>query len=655
MYVYLKYGNSIKRFLDVDLVDSVYPQVGGVSVSGTNPTVWFKVLILDSILVDCDEREVYWNKEPVVEATTIHWNKDEDLEVGDVLPFYHNQGKMFEDGCNDFVVEIEELFEIGRSIVDELDGKAIDHLDVSEAGPIKRKLFRLLHMFILPKLILRKSEMKDVQSAVTDMEQQQKDTELNIATKEKIKYRTGRFLEKQRVAMLTSQDFSSERTISEFNYEFLQHFLKHIETDIDTGNKVMMEYEDKIAPLRTCQTIREQEVLNYWRDQRDKNWSHINKAIAAREAIKNVIIRPGPRIDRDDRVHRETAIHPDHIVYLETSCRLQRMEQEVCELKDRLVKMELVKGTALQAIREIEEHGQSLGKQEDLKEVSSGRKPEINEWSSLSKKVEDLVSAKPLGFRDKHNKFCKKIISDIKKLADDPKTRSSLDGNEKPPKSGDKKSGGFITFQGGFMDQNVSVLTEEICNEIIKHTLEMTWILAEELYQRPHTELSTTVIENIYICYEAYVSGELMPVLFKLFEDSYKQQCEAVTRCFSQISLSESLLASIDKGTSVTKRDIVTKIQRKSDGSGTASANLESQKVLDMFDSFVKDEADERMSVFTNMRTVLEIIQYIVKQAKNMGRKSSPVCSDDILDVLIPLLQKLSPETFLKTYAHITL
>lgn len=99
MYVYLKYGNSIKRFLDVDLVDSVYPQVGGVSVSGTNPTVWFKVLILDSILVDCDEREVYWNKEPVVEATTIHWNKDEDLEVGDVLPFYHNQGKLFDLSC----------------------------------------------------------------------------------------------------------------------------------------------------------------------------------------------------------------------------------------------------------------------------------------------------------------------------------------------------------------------------------------------------------------------------------------------------------------------------------------------------------------------------------------------------------------------------
>ena len=93
MYVYLRSGNLIKRFLDVELIDCVQPQVDGVSVTGTDPIVWFKVLILDSILVDCDAREVYWNKEAVVEATTIHWIKDEDLEVGDVLPFYITQGK----------------------------------------------------------------------------------------------------------------------------------------------------------------------------------------------------------------------------------------------------------------------------------------------------------------------------------------------------------------------------------------------------------------------------------------------------------------------------------------------------------------------------------------------------------------------------------
>ena len=93
MYVYLKYGRLIKRFQDVELLNCVEPQVDGVSVEGTEPAVWFKVLTLDSVFIDCDNREVYWNKETVVEATDIHWTKDEDLVVENILPFYQSKGK----------------------------------------------------------------------------------------------------------------------------------------------------------------------------------------------------------------------------------------------------------------------------------------------------------------------------------------------------------------------------------------------------------------------------------------------------------------------------------------------------------------------------------------------------------------------------------
>ena len=93
MYVYLKSGKKIKRFQDVELVDCVEPQVDGVSVEGTDPAEWFKVLLLDSVLVDCDDREVYWNKDTVVEATDIHWTQEDELVVENVLPFYQGKGK----------------------------------------------------------------------------------------------------------------------------------------------------------------------------------------------------------------------------------------------------------------------------------------------------------------------------------------------------------------------------------------------------------------------------------------------------------------------------------------------------------------------------------------------------------------------------------
>ena len=560
---------------------------------------------------------------------------------------------MFEGGCHDFVVDVDELFETGRSIVHQLQHSGDEGLDDYENVHIKQKLIRLLHMFILPKLTLRKSELKDLQSALTAIEQKQKDTGINIATKEKIRYRTGRFLEKQRIAMLTSQDFSSERSVSGFNYQFLEHFLKHIETDVTAGNESMNEFENKIAPLRTCQTLHEQEMLNYWRDQRDKTWSHINKAVLARETVKNIIVRPGR--DKDNLGSQETAVHPDHIVYLETSLRLQNIEDKIKNQRETLAKLTAVRGAVLKAISDILEHGKTCGKYDG--ESTLGRKVETDEWISLSRKVENLMTAKPLGFKDRHRKFCAKIIGDIKKLTDASKPRLScvLDYQTKPRENDTRKSVGSLQLKPGFSDHNGNAIIEDICNEVLKHIQEMTEILAEELYQIPTSDIPAGTIENIYICYESYVSSDVMPVLFKVFQDSYKQQCDALIRCFSQFALSDSLLTTIEPEPSVPKRESGGENARLGDKSNVGYENTESQTVLEMLAAFVKCDTEERMSVLTNMRNILEILQYIEKQAKHIGRKSNQMCTDDILDVLIMLLQKLDQETFLKLYTHIQL
>lgn len=642
MYVYLRYGTLIKRFLDVDLIDCVQPQVDGVSVPGTDPTVWFKVLILDSILVDCDGREVYWNKEPVVEATTIHWTKEKDLTVDDVLPFYQTQGKMFEGGCIDFDVDIDELFESARGIVEELEHSAVDFLDDKELLQLKQKVFRVIHMFILPKLTLRKSEIKDLHEVEALTEQFQKDLEINIVTKEKIKYRTGRFLEKQRLSMLTNQDLSSERLVSTFNYDFLKHFLKHLETDISVGNESMLAFEKEISPLRTCQTLKEQDMLNHWRDKRDKTWSHINKAVVARETIKNVIVRPN--FDKNRGISMETSIHPDHIVYQETSCRLQSITDEVNGLKETMLKLSSVKEATTQTIREIEETGESCGKFKNVSDFVRNIKAETDEWSTLSGRVDSLLSAKPLGFKDKHKKFCEMIESRIKKLPDSSKVRMSLglESKERASKRQSKLVPSSVPLYGLPVEEVTTV--EEICVEVIKHTMEMAYILAEEIFKRPRSEIPQSDYENIYICYESYVSSELLPVLYDLFEKCYKMQCEALTSCFSNMVLSETLMANIRPAKETTAH--------AKDESTKDSKNAVLQELHKMFDSLVRNETDEKMSVFTKLRQILDIVQFIVKKAKQMGFKANPNCTDEILDIMIPILQKLDPELFMKLYAH---
>ena len=92
MYIYIKRGRRIRRFRNVDLLDCYQPRVDGVSVEKIEPALWFKCLILDSLFVDCDGREVYWNKETCVDAEQIHKSKDEELDVDTILPFYERKG-----------------------------------------------------------------------------------------------------------------------------------------------------------------------------------------------------------------------------------------------------------------------------------------------------------------------------------------------------------------------------------------------------------------------------------------------------------------------------------------------------------------------------------------------------------------------------------
>ena len=92
MYVYIKCGKEVRRFQNVVLWDCYQPRVDEVSVEKIEPALWFKVLILDSLLVDCDGRDVYWNKNTCIEAETFHASKVEELNVNEILPFFEGKG-----------------------------------------------------------------------------------------------------------------------------------------------------------------------------------------------------------------------------------------------------------------------------------------------------------------------------------------------------------------------------------------------------------------------------------------------------------------------------------------------------------------------------------------------------------------------------------
>ena len=66
MHLYLKSGES-ERWLTVQLVDGHIPRIAGLSDDDTlavidhlEPAIWFRVMILQSITIDCDKRVACW-------------------------------------------------------------------------------------------------------------------------------------------------------------------------------------------------------------------------------------------------------------------------------------------------------------------------------------------------------------------------------------------------------------------------------------------------------------------------------------------------------------------------------------------------------------------------------------------------------------------
>ena len=494
-------------------------------------------------------------------------------------------GQLFEEeGCYDFDIFVDELFDTAGALIMELD-KIDKKCEQAKLIEINKKLLRLLHVFILPALMLRESELADLQKILSWIEHMHHNVEVTIGKRDKTKYNVENSLREQRARLLITENFSSQHFVATCDPEFLQLFLKHLHKDISTSNEKLMTYEKDIVPLRGSLGDADVEKLSKWRKERDEVLAYLDRALEARETINNVIGRP--HIAKKITLSKRPTSQRFHVMYVEIAGKIQEMNMEIQELIKRKIQISCVREATLLAIAEIVEDGESYGYERKAGKFEfetdiydPKNKPE--EWTTLTEKISDLLKAKPLGFRDSYDKFCKLIKLKCQCLFDDSKMfssshqtdaatgnalhasvpvspstaelleilgqssvnrRSTRSANSSMIQScrdearSDLKCRSFSTrFSFGSIPKEQ---TEAICKEIIAHISEMAETLAQEVYKKPLNEIYRSVINKIYICYESHISIELMPLLHQLYEQSYKQQCEGLSRWISHISLSD--------------------------------------------------------------------------------------------------------------------
>ncbi|EDV21052.1 uncharacterized protein TRIADDRAFT_60432 [Trichoplax adhaerens] len=122
MYVYLKDGQHLRYISRVSLADGCYPCVHNVLHEHkelVEPAIWFKVLVLDSICIDCSKRMFYWTTGHIGKHDLRLWT----TEYGD-MEFY------------DYDDDFDELFLLARKLLTEKN--AIADKDLAETQQERR-------------------------------------------------------------------------------------------------------------------------------------------------------------------------------------------------------------------------------------------------------------------------------------------------------------------------------------------------------------------------------------------------------------------------------------------------------------------------------------------------------------------------------------
>lgn len=452
---------------------------------------------------------------------------------------------------------MDELFETARDIFCNLVPEVIDK---KGNNATYEELLKMLHVFILPEIKFHVREKHCIVEVMRKIEDQHANIEDLIQKKDNTKRNTENSLSKQRQSLLLTENFSSSRYVSSLDDKFLSIFLHHLEKDIRHLNEVLLACDKKVRSLRDSVVEKDITKCDSARRERDEVNSAIDRAIVAREEIKNVISRK--HVKKKFKKNRES-MADFHELYVEVTKRLDKVNSEIRELIISKIKLSSVREAALLTLKEIDNDGVSYGynrkkgsfeMETDL--FDPANKPE--EWATLNEKVKTYMQVKQMGFRSAYEKFCSQIKRKCQHLFDEAKLFGISQSQPVSPTTAQFIStigNNAITRRSKVMSKTDNPMAhtqtllrstrwsigcvpkhelEAICKEITNHVSDVAYDLAVEM--KGAKEILKSFHNKLYVCYEEHVSAELMPVLSELYEQSYKEQCDNLATWLARYS-----------------------------------------------------------------------------------------------------------------------
>lgn len=415
MFVYLKYHERYVLVTCITLQNGCKPVTGtGHTTPELEPAVWFKSLLIEFMIIDCDMRLVRWVKSKCDHGKMIENNSSLVLHPppthSRVAACYAKENMrvhtMFDDDVSSYCnAQATELFVQANALCEMILKKCEDSNQEYDL-----QILHFVHSYILPSLVLRKNDEDNLNEVLKYIESCTQSTDADIRTLDTKNIEN--FLSMQREQLV--KDFQREGCVRLSSADFLITFLQHLDKDINSKQSRLNGLQYDVDASKNHGTAHSQSIETA-RKERNNAAAELEKYIFARENIRNFICRPF----RDTPYHltKIPVKNKVHVTYFIIGKRLALAKENLKKLFLQKVKLVNMKHAINMTIGDLKTREETVGI-EVIKgtttlatDILSSPKSD-DKWITLKECIGELLASDNC-VREQHRSFCLQVVDRI--------------------------------------------------------------------------------------------------------------------------------------------------------------------------------------------------------------------------------------------------
>ncbi|XP_019613655.1 PREDICTED: uncharacterized protein LOC109461710 [Branchiostoma belcheri] len=525
MFLELRDKDRTHCITDIWLKDGYLPQIDGEG-PGLNfqlePAVWFKVLLLETVRINCHQQVLRWvTYAPKGSAPESAANGPKEI---------YGPG-----GFYDYDDDQDNLFDIAGQLL-ERDSATKEY---------KQDLFRLLHCYVLPVIRLTSDDLPLIDNMLEMQMCLLNGADNELQQQFQVTDGTKRIMREHR-SDFARKVVNQEICLKDYSKDFLEEVKKGLEDDITIVREKLNDVQKKVNQAK--EDLKNLKIdgrfLERVRETRDGIKTHLEILLKGMAEIKNFLeLRKKKRSSKWMRraPHIESAFHSAQEQLGE-----QREKQK--SLLDKKLLLVSVKEALRLAIGDLHEDRDTAGLETSV--MGGARATDVLEsstWSTLGERVSKIVHTSGDPIADEHKAFCKWVVNLCQAGSAEEELRHlnvtfqrstdlslSLSMHEARLNSSSSSDDEFVIIHDMDVDPNENCV-RKLKTEIHKHFKKMTKRIAE----RELKPNDVHFVRKVWLYYEMCFFTETMDAITALYELAYGEEVQQLCTALERLKVAD--------------------------------------------------------------------------------------------------------------------